>query len=410
MIKWILTFIILWFIYQVRDVFPPIIVGGIIAYLLLPLVQHLAASAKIPIGVATAIVYLIAATVLGLTAWWLVPHIVKEIADLASHRDEIIQNVVQQLAGIAHWSGDPADLQRQIMDGLSGLPAAAELPHAVGEVSHGALNVLVCVVSSIYFTLDSGSIGRFFLRYMPSERANQAVALTGQMNRLISKYVQGQLILIALMASVAWIFLHFALHMRYALPVAILCGFLEIIPVLGPILAISTAVLVGIWQFGASSSFVIIGFFTIARWVEDYVVVPKIIGHAVELHPLAVIFAVLCGEHLAGALGMLIAIPVAACIKLFIDFFYFGRQPEGQLQTGVHPEWDTEAQHSEHEAAQAVPVVEVVAKPTMDSNVASIRPHASTIISGKVPPPEGGSAATKSEAESSVVVSRSDER
>lgn len=60
----------------------------------------------------------------------------------------------------------------------------------------------------------------------------------------------------------------------------------------------------------------------LARQVEDYIVVPKVIGHAVELHPLAVIFAVLVGEHMAGALGMLIAIPVAASVKLILDSSY----------------------------------------------------------------------------------------
>ena len=59
-----------------------------------------------------------------------------------------------------------------------------------------------------------------------------------------------------------------------------------------------------------------------ARWAEDYIIVPRVMGHYVELHPLAVIFAVLCGEVTGGALGMLIAIPVAASIKVILDFCY----------------------------------------------------------------------------------------
>jgi predicted PurR-regulated permease PerM len=334
MIKWIAMFILLWFIYQVREVFPPIIVGGIIAYLLLPLVNHLSESAKIPVTTATLIVYLVFASVIGVTAWYLIPGLVREIADLASHQHDIAANLVKQIGEMTHWSGDVDAMADQLIGQIAESVKPAEIAHLGTTVSHGALSVLVCVVSSIYFTIDSARIGSFFLRYLPMERREEAVVLTGQMNRLLSKYVQGQLILIALMATVAWLFLNFIMHMRYALPVAILSGFLEIIPVLGPILAISTAVLVGIWQSGPQTAVWIVGFYTIARWIEDYIVVPKIIGHAVELHPLAVIFAVLCGEHLAGALGMLIAIPVAACIKLFIDFFYFGRQPE-------HPEDST---------------------------------------------------------------------
>jgi predicted PurR-regulated permease PerM len=69
-----------------------------------------------------------------------------------------------------------------------------------------------------------------------------------------------------------------------------------------------------VWALG------IVVFYTAARWTEDYLIIPKVIGHAVELHPLIIIFAVLCGEVMAGALGMLIAIPVAASVKVIIDF------------------------------------------------------------------------------------------
>jgi predicted PurR-regulated permease PerM len=333
MIKWLATFLVLWFIYEVRDVFPPMIVGAIIAYLLLPVVNTLSQRMKIPLGAATGIVYALLAALIGVSAWYLLPNVWHEIVELASQKNEIIHKVVTEFATATHWNGDVDGVAQQILDGIDENMANANGLADVGKsVSHGALAVLVCVVSSIYLTLDSHSVGQFFLRYLPEERRAEAMVLAQRMNKLLSKYVQGQLLLIVLMATVAWVFLQFVVHMKYAFPIAIMSGFLEIIPVLGPILAIGTAALVGLWQFGPSyTPLMIVMFYTIARWVEDYVVVPKVIGHAVELHPLAVIFAVLCGEHLAGALGMLIAIPVAACIKLGIDFFYFGmkQRPSG---------------------------------------------------------------------------------
>src|SRR5271154_440933 len=94
---------------------------------------------------------------------------------------------------------------------------------------------------------------------------------------------------------------------------------MEIILVLGPIVATT----VGFFSTNnPMMALYIIAFYTLARWCEDYFVVPRIIGHAVHLHPLIVIFAVLCGEVMAGALGMLIAIPVAASIKVIIDSMY----------------------------------------------------------------------------------------
>ncbi|MBX9690732.1 MAG: AI-2E family transporter [Candidatus Obscuribacterales bacterium] len=337
MFRWIATFIIIWFIYQVRHVFPPIIVGGIIAYLVLPVVQALSQKTRLPIGVATAVVYVTILGALASAIWLLGPAIAKEAKELADPQNQqaLVHKAVEQITGIIKYQGDVDQLTEQVLNGIfNNLSKPEELQKGVGEISHLALSLLVCVVSSIYFTLDSQTVGRFFLRYVPENKRMSIIDLFGRMNRMLSKYVQGQILLIVIMSSFAWLFLHFGLSllgfgngMKYALPVAILSGFLEIIPVLGPILATTTATLVGIAQFGPHAALVIIIGYTLARWVEDYAVVPAIIGHAVELHPLAVIFAVLCGETLAGGLGMLIAIPVAACIKLVLDYFYTGELP-----------------------------------------------------------------------------------
>lgn len=346
MIKWIATFVLLWFIYQVRHVFPPIIVGGIFAYLVLPLVQGLSTRTRMPIGLSTFIMYSLILGSIVATLCFLGPNVARELKDLADpvNQTQIIHSAVTQLKEMMKLHIDVDTVTNNIMSGIQhGIGKPEELMHLGGLLSHGALSLLVCVVSSIYFTLDSQAVGRFFLRYVPENRRAGVIELFGQMNVMLSKYVRGQILLIVIMSTVAWLFLHFALHMRYALPVAIFSGFLEIIPVLGPILATTTATLVGISQFGPQAALAIIVFYTLARWIEDYVVVPKIIGHAVELHPLAVIFAVLCGETLAGGLGMLIAIPVAACIKLILDYYYTGKLPDDE-----HPK-DRKKKHSHEE-------------------------------------------------------------
>ncbi len=337
MIKWVMTFLLIWFIYSVRSIFPPIIVGAIIAYLLLPIVQKLSRTAKIPVGLSTAIVYISFGLVIGGAIWFLGPGIVRELSELVENRREIVSNSVSQFARLTNWGLDVDTTTQHILGSVTeSIAKPAEIAHWGHVLGHGALSILVCVVTSIYLTLDSNKVGQFLLRYVPEDRRQPVIDLAAQMNRILSRYMQGQLVLICIMSSVAWIFLHFVIHMKYALPVALLSGFLEIIPVLGPILATSTAAIVGMSQFGPKVALGIIVFYTLARWFEDYVIVPKVIGHAVEMHALAVIFAVLCGEVLAGGLGMLIAIPVAACIKLAFDFFYLGKVPESSHDNGKH--------------------------------------------------------------------------
>lgn len=329
MIKWVATLLIVWFIYQVRHVFPPIIVGGIIAYLVLPIVGQLSQSTGLKRGWCTLIVYMTMAGVLVAAIWTLGPRVAHELKDLGSPdaQRDLIKGVITQFATQFHWNGDIEALAEHVIKSANdAIGKPEEIMHLGGALSHTALFVLVTVVSSIYFTLDAPLVGQFFLHYVPADRRASAVELTSKMNKILSKYVQGQIILIVIMSTVAWLILHFGFNVKYALPVALLSGFLEVIPVLGPILATTIATLVAVSQLGVHGLW-IIPCYTLARWIEDYVVVPKVIGHAVELHPLAVIFAVLCGETLAGGLGMLIAIPVAACINIVIDFYFTGKLP-----------------------------------------------------------------------------------
>lgn len=338
MIKWVLTFLLIWFIYSVRSIFPPIIVGAIIAYLFLPVVQKLSKTARISIGLATACVYITLGLVIGGSIYFFGPGIVRELSELVENRHSIVSNSVSQFAALTKWTIDVDTTTQHILGSVTeSFAKPSEIAHWGHVLGHGFLSVLVCVVTAIYLTLDSEKVGQFFLRYVPHEKREPVIALAAQMNRILSRYMQGQVVLIGIMSCIAWLFLHFVIHMKYALPVALLSGFFEIIPVLGPIVATSTAAIVGMSQFGPKVALGIIVFYTLARWFEDYVIVPKVIGHAVEMHALAVIFAVLCGEVMAGALGMLIAIPVAACIKLVIDFFYLGKVPDPQHPTTEEP-------------------------------------------------------------------------
>lgn len=324
MLRWLAAFLVIWFIYAVRSVFPPFVVGAILAYLLLPLVQWLCAKLKMKATHAVAILYLtVAAACCGL-GWFFLPTLMDQFASLATQRQKIISDFIAELATSFHWDINVQATTDQLVASLEqtvGRPS--EIVHLGGLVSHWLLSLLVCIVSSIYFIIDSERVGEFCLRFVPKERHAVVTSLSGQMNRMLARYVRGQLVLIVFMSVVAYLFLHFVIHMKYALAVAITSGTLEIIPVLGPILATTIATIVG---FSYTNNVMvaggIIGFYTLARWLEDYLVVPKVIGHAVHLHPLIVIFAVLCGEVVAGALGMLIAIPVAASIKVIVDFTY----------------------------------------------------------------------------------------
>jgi predicted PurR-regulated permease PerM len=336
MLRVLATLLVLWFIYAVREIFPPLIVGAIVAYLMLPIVklvtQFKFGGFQVSIGLATAVIYLFSGAAIAIMVAYLVPGIWRELIELSRHQQEIIEGALNKAIEMKVWEGDSTETASRIREHIGGTVGNPTEFAGLGEIiAHSFLFLLVSVVSSIYITIDSSALGRFFLRYLPVERHSQAIFLATRMNKLLTRYVHGQLVLIVLMSGATFVFLQFVLHMKYALPVAFLSGVAEIVPVIGPIVAVTTAALVAIWQASTSELHGIAGlpaplaviiYYIIIRWTEDYLVVPKVIGHAVELHPLLIIFAVMCGEEMGGGLGMLIAIPMAACLKLLVDFWY----------------------------------------------------------------------------------------
>jgi predicted PurR-regulated permease PerM len=99
-------------------------------------------------------------------------------------------------------------------------------------------------------------------------------------------------------------------------------GFLEILPLIGPAIATVLAAGVALAAHGPGVAIAVIIVYFVLRELEDNLVMPFVVGRAVELHPLVTIFAVLAGGQIAGIIGMLLAVPVTAAIKVILDFLY----------------------------------------------------------------------------------------
>jgi len=115
---------------------------------------------------------------------------------------------------------------------------------------------------------------------------------------------------------------------RFALIMAIFSGFAEIVPLIGPIVAGAVAMLVvfvtGNNNFSlqpSTAALVVAAIYFVVRQFQDYFVTPHVMGKIAKLHPIVILFAVLAGEHTAGILGLILAVPIAAILKIFLEFF-----------------------------------------------------------------------------------------
>jgi predicted PurR-regulated permease PerM len=167
--------------------------------------------------------------------------------------------------------------------------------------------------------LDGDRIGNFLLRLIPPEHRARVASIGDRVHLQIGRYLRGQLLLIVLMSAVSWVVLHFLFQLRFALPVAILTGVLEVIPIVGPIAAAAVAASIALTTIDLQHAIWIVVAYTVLRQIEDQLVMPIVVGRAVELQPVVTLFAVLAGGSIAGLLGMLLAIPTAAAAKVVLE-------------------------------------------------------------------------------------------
>jgi len=323
MFKWILVIIGGWLAYQVREQLPPFIVGMVIAYLLSRPVSMLCQHTRISRGWATLAIYVVTLTALGIAGWKGLPIAAEQATGLFNHRAIIVGNLIRQLSQATGWSPDVSAVTTQVLTKVQTFVTAQpqELLAVGGLLSRGLLFFLVALVSSIYFLKDASVFGAYFLRFVPEGKRDECTKVASEINHKFSKYISGQLLLVGIMAVLVFTILT-CYHLKYALIVALIAGVLEIVPVFGPIAALILAASIAASQHGLEVAACVAGLVFAARMFEDYIVIPRVIGHAVELHPVVTIFFVLAGEQLCGGLGMLLAVPFAAACKVVLDHLY----------------------------------------------------------------------------------------
>jgi predicted PurR-regulated permease PerM len=194
------------------------------------------------------------------------------------------------------------------------------------------LDLILVVLGLAYMLIDGNNFFRYMLRFVPPEHRPRVESLSGEIHRVFGRYLRGQLVLIVLMSIVTFVALEWGFHLPYALWLGILTGLLEVVPLIGPISAATLACTIGFVQGGPNEAIGLAITYFVLREVEDQLVMPVVVGRAVNVHPLVTIFAVLVGEKVAGVLGMILAVPVAAATKVVLDHVFPPLSEAGQSE------------------------------------------------------------------------------
>jgi len=324
-------------LYRFRAVIPPLVIAFLLAFILDPLVDFLTDRLRLSRGMATTVVFLVlilaglGAMAAPVTA---VPSIQRAVRSVQVDFTRIIADIGAFFERPVEIGGYSLDLSSVYQD------LSAMLRSFVGSVAQGTLDIALGIASgafwlifilmaAFYLVKDGDRIIEQMDHLAPPGYRDDFVRLRRQITEVWGAFLRGQLLL-GLALAVLTTVVCLAVGLPYAGVMGLIAGVMEFVPSLGPIIAMIPAVLVALFQ---GSSFLPLGNFWFAvlvaalyiviQQIEGNLLLPRILGRSLNLHPLLVLVGIIVGGSLAGILGMLLAAPVLATLRILGRYVFY---------------------------------------------------------------------------------------
>jgi len=291
----------------------------------------------VPRGVGIAIHYLALAGFVALLLWLVVPRAVDQVQ--AAIGSDSLRAEARNETG---WKHDAlVGLDRWLRD----LPSAGNLVDRALDATVLGFEILVGVffvlASAAYWIFERNRAIAVVLSLLPRDKRRVVRDTWDLIDLKLGAYVRGQLLLILAVATVLSL-AFWAIGLPYWILIGSFAGIVEIVPVIGPLSAGAVAVGVGLtesWQLALTAGLIVL----VVRLLEDYLVIPNVLGDAVGLSPLLVLVSVTATAILFGGFAVLLAIPLAAVLATLVSVIVLERDPaEEEVPTVLFPAQDAE--------------------------------------------------------------------
>ncbi len=307
--------------WKLRIVFALLFLAFIFAAAMRPTIEALKRRG-IPRGVGLLLHYLVLLGLIAAFLWLVVPRALTQVDNAIGARSELGQEA-QQSTGIRHEI--LAGLQRRLQDIPSGsqlIDPAVSITLTVFEIG---LGIFFTLASAAYWIFERDRAEDLVCSLLPRPKRKRVRDTWNLIDAKLGAYVRGQALLITAVAIVLSL-IFWALGLPYWLLLGAFAGLVEIIPVVGPIAAGGLAIGVGLTQ--SLHIAVLAGLAVLAvRLLEDYLVIPRVLGDAVGLTPLVVLFSVTACGILFGGFAVILAIPLAAVAGTLINVIVRDQDP-----------------------------------------------------------------------------------
>jgi predicted PurR-regulated permease PerM len=308
--------------FAIRGILGPFIMAAVLALVLNPAVNA-AERHRVPRSLAVLVLYgLIAGALIG-TGLWLFPLVRQEFVSLVA-QGPAIAGYLQGLADKEHVVsilGIPIDLRQAYTDSMHNLPGllAGQLSSVVQNVFmlfNWIFQTLLVLLVAFFLVKDAHAIRNFFEELVPQGYRTDAKDVASDIYRMLGAYMRGQLIVCALVGVVTGIAM-WIVGVPYSVALGIVAGVTAFIPFIGPFLGALPAVALAAFlsQSPGKVVVVLVIYFVISNVIYNFIS-PKVFGDAVHLSPMLIIIAFVVGGYLGGVLGLFVAVPVAATLRI----------------------------------------------------------------------------------------------
>jgi predicted PurR-regulated permease PerM len=328
----------LYFLYLIRQIVGLILISVFFAVAMAPAVDWLS-HRRVPRAVAILLVYLgITGAIFGV-GLLVVPPVVNGVDQLSKDLPGYVSDL-RKNHKIREFD-DKYHVTPKLKEQASDLPkhlgdAAGTLKDVTVQVFTRVVQLVTILVVTFLFLMEGKGILEFFFRQLAPQREQRARVIAEDISRAISGYVAGNFLISILAGTFTYVVL-LVLDVPFAVPLAVLFGFLDLIPLVGATLGgILIAIVAAFVNFPTAVIVWAIAFI-VYQQIENNLLQPFIYGRTVQMHPLTVLIAVLIGATLLGILGALLAIPFAAAIQIVVkDWWAFRTNVE--LPSSAEPE------------------------------------------------------------------------
>jgi len=316
------------FLYLLRDFLGAFVLGGAIAFMIQPAVTRLVALG-IPRVLAIVVTFVVIIAVLAGLVLLIVPLVVNEVGQLqrqaptlaAAAQDRInsLQGSPIQILGISIDIKTATEtISTHLKDYLLGQFGNAVTIGLTALTT--LLQVVLMFIVAFLLALDAAAFRRLLRRLVPNDYRTDFDQIWRKVRKMLYAYVRGQLIIAALIGVLSGIACA-VLGVPDAVALGMIAGVTALIPYLGPFIGAVPAILVGLAASPIKALLIAVVYFLISNVILNFVY-PKVMGDAVKLPPVLIIVAFIAGFNWAGILGMFVAVPLAATLRILFDHIY----------------------------------------------------------------------------------------